>query len=220
MHTRSTSLQRGVPARRRVRGRCHDPGIAEPWRHRYRTGVWAVASAASDAGGWRSINRVGLPMLPLLFTLYNEILGEDLKAVVPLDDYATCGELVAKEIAGVVRAYGIAEDPDAYGRPWRTSCYRTSCPTRSECRRPLAAPAGTGGRRPTTPPKVMFTLAANTPIAVGIGKDSVTANERRPLADQGGHGPLFRSLRSAAEHRTPARMCGPPRRPCRGSLAT
>ena len=28
-------------------------------------GVWAVATLATDAGGWRSINRVGLPMIPL-----------------------------------------------------------------------------------------------------------------------------------------------------------
>jgi hypothetical protein len=29
-----------------------------------RIGVWAVATLATDAGDWRSINRVGLPMIP------------------------------------------------------------------------------------------------------------------------------------------------------------
>ena len=29
-----------------------------------RIGVWALATLATDAGGWRSINRVGLPMIP------------------------------------------------------------------------------------------------------------------------------------------------------------
>ncbi len=33
-----------------------------------RIGVWAVATLATDAGGWRSINRVGLPMIHPLFT--------------------------------------------------------------------------------------------------------------------------------------------------------
>ena len=40
-----------------------------------RIGVWALATLATDAGGWRSINRVGLPMIPPLFAQYNEDLG-------------------------------------------------------------------------------------------------------------------------------------------------
>ena len=48
-----------------------------------RIGVWAVATLATDAGGWRSINRVGLPMIHPLFTQYNEDLGNRLNAGVP-----------------------------------------------------------------------------------------------------------------------------------------
>lgn len=40
-----------------------------------RIGVWAVSTLATDAGGWRPINRVGLPMIHLLFTQYNEDLA-------------------------------------------------------------------------------------------------------------------------------------------------
>jgi len=47
---------------------------------RRKIGVWAVASLATDAGGWRSINRIGLPMLPPLFAQYNEDLGNRLNA--------------------------------------------------------------------------------------------------------------------------------------------
>src|SRR5215471_11783771 len=45
-----------------------------------RIGVWAVSTLATDAGGWRSINRVGLPMIHPLFTQYNEDLGNRLNA--------------------------------------------------------------------------------------------------------------------------------------------
>jgi hypothetical protein len=80
-----------------------------------RIGVGAVATLATDAGGWRLINRVGLPMIhPMihpLFTQYNEDLGNRLNAGCPGDDYATHGE-----IAGVVAAYATAEDPRAYGK--------------------------------------------------------------------------------------------------------
>src|SRR5690606_32567752 len=54
-----------------------------------RIGVWAVASLATDAGGWRSINRVGLPMIHPLFTQYNEQLGDDLNGGHPSHDVDT-----------------------------------------------------------------------------------------------------------------------------------
>ena len=76
-----------------------------------RIGVWAVSTLATDAGGWRSINRVGLPMIHPLFTQYNEDLGNRLNAGRPADDFATYGEAVTKAIAGVVSANGTAEDP-------------------------------------------------------------------------------------------------------------
>jgi hypothetical protein len=76
-----------------------------------RVGVWAVATLATDAGGWRSINRVGLPMIHPLFTQYNEDLGNRLNAGRPADDFAIYGEVVSKAIAGVVAANGTSEDP-------------------------------------------------------------------------------------------------------------
>ena len=82
---------------------------------KHRIGVWAVSTLATDAGGWRSINRVGLPMIHPLFTQFNEDLGNRLNAGTPADDLATHGETVAQAIAGVVAANGTAEDPLAYG---------------------------------------------------------------------------------------------------------
>jgi hypothetical protein len=65
-----------------------------------RIGVWAVGTLATDTGGWRSINRVGLPMIHPLFTQYNEDLGNRLNAGRPADAFATYGAAVAKAIAG------------------------------------------------------------------------------------------------------------------------
>ena len=79
-----------------------------------RIGVWAVSTLATDAGGWRSINRIGLPMIHPLFTQFNEDLGNRLNAGRPSDDFATYGETVIKSIAGAVSANGTAEDPKAY----------------------------------------------------------------------------------------------------------
>ncbi|HLJ49651.1 MAG TPA: hypothetical protein VKU01_26745 [Bryobacteraceae bacterium] len=50
--------------------------------------VWAVSTLATDAGGWRSINRVGLPMFPPLFTKFNEDLVNRLNEGHASDDLA------------------------------------------------------------------------------------------------------------------------------------
>jgi len=144
-----------------------------------RIGVWAIASLATDAGGWRPINRVGLPMIHPLFTQYNEDLGNRLNAGRPFDDFPTHGEAVIQAIAGVVAAYGTAEDPKAYA----STVANRFCPNILPYE--LGTPAVFGfavwnGRSLTdNAPDVMFSLAANTPIRLGIGKESVTSKPSR-----------------------------------------
>jgi hypothetical protein len=140
-----------------------------------RIGVWAVSTLATDAGGWRSINRIGLPMLPPLFVQYNEDLGNRLNAGRPADDFATYGEAIIKDIAGAVAANGTAEDPHAYAEKFAHRIFPNMLPYT------VGTPAIFGfadwnGRALTdNAPNVMFSLAANTPISLGIGKESVTA---------------------------------------------
>ena len=144
-----------------------------------RVGIWAVSTLATDAGGWRSINRVGLPMIHPLFTQYNEDLGNRLNAGRPVDDFATHGQTVTKAIAGVVAAYGTAEDPRAYAEKVAHRFFPNILPYE------IGTPAVFGfadwnGRSLTdNAPNVMFSLAANTPISLGIGKESVTTKPSR-----------------------------------------
>jgi hypothetical protein len=140
-----------------------------------RIGVWAVSTLATDAGGWRSINRVGLPMIPPLFTQYNEDLGNRLNAGRPSDDFATYGEAVTEAIAGVVSAIGTAEDPKAYAEKVAHRFFPNILPYE------VGTPAVFGfaewnGRSLTdNAPDVMFSIATNTPVRLGIGKESVTS---------------------------------------------
>ena len=140
-----------------------------------RIGVWAVSTLATDAGGWRSINRVGLPMIPPLFTQFNEDLGDRLNAGRPADDLATYGETITKAIAGVVSATGTAEDPCAYGE----KVARRFCPNILPYEVGTSAVFGFAewnGRSLTdNAPNVMFSIAANAPVSLGIGKESVTS---------------------------------------------
>jgi len=140
-----------------------------------RIGVWAVSTLATDAGGWRSINRVGLPMIHPLFTQFNEDLGNRLNAGRPADDFATHGPAVLKAIAGVVAANGTAEDPTAYAEKVAHRFFPNILPYE------VGTPACFGfvewnGRSLTdNAPDVMFSLAGNTPVRLGIGKESVTS---------------------------------------------
>ncbi|MGB9197842.1 MAG: DUF4331 family protein [Terriglobales bacterium] len=142
---------------------------------RRRIGVWAVASLATDAGGWRSINRVGLPMIHPLFTQYNEDLGNRLNAGRPADDFATYGEAVTKAIAGVVSAYGTAEDPRAYAEKVAHRFFPNILPYEVGTSAAFGFDEWNGRSLTDNAPNVMFSLAANTPISLGIGKESVTS---------------------------------------------
>jgi hypothetical protein len=146
---------------------------------RKRIGVWALATLATDAGGWRQINRVGLPMIHPLFTQFNEDLGDRLNGGRPADDLATYGDLITKAIAGVVAACGTCEDPTGYG----AKVARRFCPNMLPYEVGTQATFGFAewnGRCLTdNAPDVMFSIAANAPVRLGIGKESVTAKPSR-----------------------------------------
>jgi hypothetical protein len=137
-------------------------------------GVWAVATLATDAGGWRSINRIGLPMIHPLFTQFNDDLGNRLNAGQPVDDFDTYGEAVSRAVAGVVSANGTAEDPDTYAKTVALRFFPNILPYTVGTEAVFGF-ADWNGRSPTdNASDVMFSIAANTPVSVGIGKTSVT----------------------------------------------
>ena len=101
--------------------------------------------------------------------------GNRLNAGRPADDLPTHGETIIQAIAGVVCALGTAEDPRAYGE----EIARRICPNILPYQ--VGSPAVFGfaewnGRSLTdNAPNVMFSLAVNSPVSVGIGKESVTS---------------------------------------------
>jgi hypothetical protein len=112
-------------------------------------------------------------MIHPLFTQFDEDLGDRLNQGLPVDDPAVFGEVVVAKIAGVVGAYGTAADPDAYARNVARRFLPNTLPY------VVGTPASFGfvgwnGRALTdNAPDVMFSIAANTPVSLGIGKDSV-----------------------------------------------
>jgi hypothetical protein len=148
--------------------------LAHAGDHR-RVGVWAVSRLRTDARGWRSINRAGLPMIHPLFTQYNEDLGNRLNAGRPTDDLATYGELVSSAVAAVVQANGSAEDPRAYGDKIARRFLPNILPYTVGTPAAFSFLDWNGRALTDNAPDVMFTIASNTPVHLGIGKESVTS---------------------------------------------
>ncbi|GHH76771.1 hypothetical protein GCM10018793_23270 [Streptomyces sulfonofaciens] len=147
-------------------------GLTGAHRH---IGVWGLASLATDSGGWRQINRAGLPMIHPLFTQYDEELGDQLNGGRPADDPHVFGKIAADMIAGTVRAHGTAEDPDAYGHVAAARLFPNLLPYT------VGTPASFGfaqwnGRALTdNAPDTMFSFATNTPVTTGLTREAVTA---------------------------------------------
>jgi hypothetical protein len=114
-------------------------------------------------------------MIHPLFTQFNEDLGDRLNAGRPSDDFATYGELVSKAIAGVVAANATAEDARAYGDTVAHRFFPNILPYTVGTSAVFGFAEWNGRSLTDNAPDVMFSIAANTPVRLGIGKDSVTA---------------------------------------------
>jgi hypothetical protein len=88
---------------------------------------------------------------------------------------ATYGKAVIQSIANVVSANGTSEDPQAYAETVAHRFFPNILPYK------VGTPAVFGfaewnGRSLTdNAPDVMFSIAANTPVSLGIGRESVTS---------------------------------------------
>ena len=81
-----------------------------------RIGVWAATKLATDAGGWRQINRAGHP------TMWPIFWPGDVQFTNPADtqhvsqDVESDRKHIAEHIAATVAATGTSADPGGYGR--------------------------------------------------------------------------------------------------------
>ncbi len=114
-------------------------------------------------------------MIHPLFTQFNEDLGNRLNAGRPADDFATYGQAVTKAIAGVVAANGTAEDPAAYGEKVARRFFPNLLPYTVGTPAVFGFAEWNGRSLIDNAPDVMFSIAANAPVRLGIGKESVTS---------------------------------------------
>ncbi|NEA99784.1 DUF4331 family protein [Streptomyces sp. SID13726] len=142
-------------------------------------GIWAVSVLATDAGGWRQIQRAGHPMFHPIFSQHDPELGDRYNTTAPDQDRELYTDLIAGRVADVVAAYDTAADPRAYGEAVTAFLFPDVLPYRVGSAAGYGF-AGCNGRTLTdNVVNVMFSLATNTPFDIGLTKSSVTA---RPTA--------------------------------------
>ena len=119
-----------------------------------RTGVWAATKLATDAGGWRQINRAGHPMMWPIFWPDDIDFSNPANIRHPSEDVAAAAKCIGERVAAVVAASGTSDDPEGYGQ----TVARQPVPRRAVLRgrhalRSTGSPASTAGPWPTTRPR-------------------------------------------------------------------
>jgi hypothetical protein len=81
-----------------------------------RTGVWCATKLATDAGGWRQINRGGHPMMWPIFWPNDTDFSDPANARHPSDDVAAVARQIGDQVAAMVAATGTSDDAKSYGQ--------------------------------------------------------------------------------------------------------
>jgi Domain of unknown function (DUF4331) len=136
-----------------------------------RVGVWGATKLATDAGGWRQINRAGIPMV---WPLFRAIGGDDESheyardtTAHPADDVANDGARI-REMVGATAGFTGATNPGAYAELVTRRLLPDLLPY--EIGTPAAFGfAGFNGRAlGDNAPEVMFSLITNSGFATGL----------------------------------------------------
>ena len=79
-------------------------------------GVWCATKLATDAGGWRQINRAGHPMMWPIFWPDDVKFTNPANTLHPSKEFEVLGKPIGNLIAAAVAASGTSADPQGYGQ--------------------------------------------------------------------------------------------------------
>lgn len=131
-------------------------------------GFWGVTVLATDAGGWRQINRCAQPLINTLFALEDAEQGTDFNATQPCQDRAQYGPQVVRDTAAVVAALGTSSDPTSHAERVRDTLFPDVLRYEIGTEAHFGADRRNGrGLRESTP-EAMFELVLGTRIPLGL----------------------------------------------------
>ena len=148
-------------------------------------GVWGVTKLATDAGGWRQINRAAIPMMWPLFRAHggdddSPEYGRDTVAH-PSVDVANDGAMIREIVTAASRHTGTA-DPEAYGELVTRRLLPDVLPYRIGTPAAFSFAGFNGRTLGDNAPEVMYSLVTNTafPSALTANDAAETRGEQFP----------------------------------------
>jgi Domain of unknown function (DUF4331) len=142
-----------------------------------RTGVWCATKLATDAGGWRQINRGGYPMMWPIFWPGDVHFTNAANTRRPSKDFEAEGRHIAQHIAEVVAANGTSGDPQGHGQTVALELFPDVLPYVVGTPASFGFATRNGRTLADNAPEVMLSLVAGTAVPAGL-KPSVAKNQR------------------------------------------
>jgi hypothetical protein len=142
-----------------------------------RTGVWAATKLATDAGGWRQINRAGHPMMWPIFWPDDTDFTNPANTRHPAEDVESAAKYLGEQVAAVVAASGTAADPAGYGQAVAGKLFPDVLPYMVGTPAVYGFTGFNGRTQADNAPEVMLSLVTSSPVPSGL-KPSVAQGQR------------------------------------------
>jgi hypothetical protein len=140
-------------------------------------GVWCATKLATDAGGWRQINRFGHPMMWPIFWPDDTDFSNPANTRHPSADFNADGDYLSDRIAAVVSASGTSDDPQGYGQTVARELFPDVMSYVVGTPATYGFAARNGRTLADNAPEVMLSLVLNTAVPSGL-KPSVSERYR------------------------------------------
>jgi hypothetical protein len=133
-----------------------------------KTGVWCATKLATDAGGWRQVNRAGFPMMWPIFWPDDTQFTNPANTRHPSQDAADDGSDLAEHVAAVVAASGTVGDPRGYGETVARELYPDVLPYVVGTPATFGFAVRNGRTLADNAPEVMLSLVTGTAVPSGL----------------------------------------------------
>jgi cysteine synthase len=152
----------------------HADPLLRPGAH---VGVWAATKLATDAGGWRQINRAGHPMMWPIFWPSDTDFSDPANTRHPADDTGAPAKYIGDQVTAVVAATGTVGDAAGYGQAVARELFPDVLPYVVGTPAAYSFAAFNGRTQADNAPEAMLSLVAGMAVPSGL-RPSVTAAQR------------------------------------------
>jgi hypothetical protein len=142
-----------------------------------RTRVWCATKLATDAGGWRQINRAGHPMMWPIFWPDDTQFTNPANTRHPSEDVDASAKYIGEQIAAVVAASGTSADPQGYGQAVAQDLFPDVLSYVVGSPAVYGFAARNGRTLADNAPEAMLSLVTNTAVLSGL-KPSAAKDQR------------------------------------------